>query len=335
MTMFSAAANRRQFFYGGGGGGGGYGVSGSGVGSDLVLIGAPMAEEEDRSTTHSLNESTSKNCNRGGGAADDDDDAWLQLSIGGGAADRKSANLVELELMPTTTTTTTSNNNNNNNNDDNDRNCISHSPIRPPPPLPAAMNFGGGYAPTPATAAFFLQGGSSSNFPPNQEINWAFRPAMIPLSIASPSSLMASAAALPAPPYLHFPLAAPPGVDFRVIQPPRRPHSGIWFMLQASQNQDKEPFLPQISKSYLRIKDGKMTIRLVIKYLVNKLRLQNESEIEIRCKGQRLQPSLTLQHVRDNIWSSAPRDNFVILPPNSSTAHHIMVLHYSRTSSTT
>ncbi|KAL5082753.1 hypothetical protein RYX36_011174, partial [Vicia faba] len=41
----------------------------------------------------------------------------------------------------------------------------------------------------------------------------------------------------------------------------------------------KEPFLPQIPKNYLRIKDGRMTVRLLMKYLVNKLKLENESEI--------------------------------------------------------
>ncbi|KAG8365817.1 hypothetical protein BUALT_Bualt17G0011300 [Buddleja alternifolia] len=109
---------------------------------------------------------------------------------------------------------------------------------------------------------------------------------------------------------------------------------------------EKELILPQISKSYLRIKDGRMTIRLVIKYLVNKLTLENESEvfasfrvggcifqIEIRCKGQKLLPFLTLQHVRDNIWSSSPTRDFVTLLPNSSTTDHIMVLHYARTTS--
>ncbi|PPS00651.1 hypothetical protein GOBAR_AA20009 [Gossypium barbadense] len=70
-----------------------------------------------------------------------------------------------------------------------------------------------------------------------------------------------------------------PSSDVRIIDPPRRPHSGIWFVLQASQNQAKEPFLPQIPKSYLRIKDGKMTVRLLMKYLVNKLRLDSESEV--------------------------------------------------------
>ncbi|KAF1869735.1 hypothetical protein Lal_00017311 [Lupinus albus] len=118
----------------------------------------------------------------------------------------------------------------------------------------------------------------------------------------------------------------------RVVDPPRRPHSGIWFMLQASQNQGKEPPLPQIPKTYLRIKDGKMTVRLLLKYLVSKLRLENESEIEITCRGQKLLPFLTLQHVRDNIWS--PRhDTRTLLSDSSSTSDHVMLLHYCRITS--
>ncbi|XP_011086867.2 uncharacterized protein LOC105168470 [Sesamum indicum] len=292
-------------------------------------------------------ESSSKDVADIGAAEDEKDVGWLQLSIGGGGHELKQdlmsdqtslkndngSSLVELELMPTSS---------------------SHSQmIRPLGPMPEfraprpVMNFAG-FSPSYFLQQQHHQGSSSSHyFPPHQEINWAFRP--IPISIAaaassssssssfsSPSPLMAAA---PSASYFARPFqlyagvdmapVGPPGVDFRVVQPPRRPHSGVWFMLQASQNQEKEPFLPQISKSYLRIKDGRMTIRLVIKYLVNKLRLENESEIEIRCKGQRLLPFLTLQHVRDNIWSNNPRD-FITLLPNSSTTHHIMVLHYGR-----
>ncbi|KAK1415905.1 hypothetical protein QVD17_31693 [Tagetes erecta] len=117
----------------------------------------------------------------------------------------------------------------------------------------------------------------------------------------------------------------------RVINPPRRPHSGVWFMLQASQNQAKEPFLPQIPKSYLRIKDGKMTVGLLIKYLVNKLELQSESEVEITCKGHQLLSLLTLQHVRDTIWNSPRNDvGFSVTPQSSATINHLMVLNYGR-----
>ncbi|CAN7037685.1 unnamed protein product, partial [Brassica rapa subsp. trilocularis] len=130
-------------------------------------------------------------------------------------------------------------------------------------------------------------------------------------------------------------VVAGPSSSFRVIDPPRRPHSGIWFLLQASQNQTREPFLPQIPKSYLRIKDGKMTVRLLMKYLVNKLRLEHESQqVEIRCREQELEPVLTLQHVRDAIWRggrnhSPISQNFTLLP-NSSTSDHLMVLHYGQ-----
>ncbi|XP_050371875.1 uncharacterized protein LOC126789853 isoform X2 [Argentina anserina] len=191
----------------------------------------------------------------------------------------------------------------------------------------------------------------------HQEVNWGFRP-LIPhhnnhignsASTSSSSSSFiqlepSSSTSYFARPfqlqhhYLHHGGGAGPSLDFRVVDPPRRPQSGIWFMLQASQNQEKEPFLPQIPKSYLRIKDGRMTVRLIKKYLVNKLRLDSESEVEITCRGQQLLPFLTLQHVRDNIWSlrDAAAASLTLLPLPDSTStttdDHVMVLHYARTS---
>ncbi|KAK9189190.1 hypothetical protein WN944_020596 [Citrus x changshan-huyou] len=182
-----------------------------------------------------------------------------------------------------------------------------------------------------SSSLFFQQqqqgGGGSSSFSTfphyhHQEINWAFRPIPIPqnIALASSSSSSSSSSLMPFGSYFARPFqvhtgldVAGPSSDFRIIDPPRRPHSGIWFMLLASQNQTKEPFLPQIPKCFLRIKDGRMTVRLLIKYLVNKLKLDSESE-----------------HVRDNIWS--PRDAVTLLP-ETSTTDHVMVLHYARTAS--
>ncbi|KAG7550488.1 hypothetical protein ISN45_Aa06g012660 [Arabidopsis thaliana x Arabidopsis arenosa] len=176
----------------------------------------------------------------------------------------------------------------------------------------------------------------------------AFRTPFVPQNLTQPSSSSASLMMPLMGPYFgrssfqpqllgndNSDVVAGPSSSFRVIDPPRRPHSGIWFLLQASQNQTVEPFLPQIPKSYLRIKDGKMTVRLLMKYLVNKLRLEHESQVEIRCRGQELEPVLTLQHVRDAIWRGS-RDNpslsqSITLLPNSSTSDHLMVLHYGRT----
>ncbi|CAN8291097.1 unnamed protein product [Cochlearia groenlandica] len=121
---------------------------------------------------------------------------------------------------------------------------------------------------------------------------------------------------------------AGPSSEFRVLDPTRRQHCGLWFLLQASQFQEKEPFLPQVSKSYLRIKDGRITVRLLIKYLMKKLYLDSECEIEIRCRGQQLSPLLTMQHVRDTIWT--PKSSYTLLR-DSSTCDHVMILHYGRT----
>lgn len=105
-------------------------------------------------------------------------------------------------------------------------------------------------------------------------------------------------------------------------------------MLQALNDQSGDRVLPQIPRNFLRIKDGTMTILVLKKYLVNKLGLNSESEIEISCKGQQLLPSLTLQHVRDVMWSSSFKDDQIsarnIASNNYTSMDHLMVLHYRR-----
>ncbi|KAM3324227.1 hypothetical protein P3S67_005378 [Capsicum chacoense] len=322
------------------------------LGSDLALI-EVMAEDESR--TGSINEtgSSSKDNNETNNkkeeVEEEEEKGWLQLSIGGhtymptdnkpeGNLGRTSAGgggLVELDLLPTVSS-------------EHGKSILAsdspkvhiHEFRAPPPPRQQFMTTS---STTSTMSSLFLQqypgmaGTSSTTMFPQQHqhefINWGFRPMPAPIQQNMNLSLVSSGSHFgPGP----FPvLGGVPGsssIDFRVIHPPRRPHSGLWFSLQPSSNQTKEPFLPQISKSYLRIKDGRMTIRLVLKYLVNKLQLENESEIEITCRGQQLQPFLTLQHVRDHIWSTTnAADNILNLLPSEAT-NHIMVLHYARRS---
>ncbi|KAL7241337.1 hypothetical protein ACSBR2_006874 [Camellia fascicularis] len=321
MTMFPAQNLSKQYRHSGYGGGdsGSYSES-FGVmsrlqgyeccseacsGSDLVVC--PMAEDESGSSSKNIQ--------------DDRDEGWLQLGIGGGGSHENKLDqvdpttsrvgLIELDLLPSG----------------------SSQQVRSSPPefrVPSATNYG--------TSLFLQHPGTSSAFSHHQKVNWGFRPISQNMMVASSSSPFASTSSLmPPESYFARPFQLHSGVDvagpslgFRIIDPPRRPHSGIWFMLQASQNQAKEPILPQIPKSYLRIKDGRMTVRLLMKYLVNKLRLDCESEIEITCRGQELLPFLTLQHVRDSIWRS-PRDAVTLLADSSSsTTDHVMVLHYAR-----
>ncbi|XP_042448458.1 protein LAX PANICLE 2-like isoform X1 [Zingiber officinale] len=122
--------------------------------------------------------------------------------------------------------------------------------------------------------------------------------------------------------------SAPPDVRMRVVSPPRRSQPGVWLILQAAQNQSgREPYLPQIAKNYLRIKDGRSTLRLLMKYLVKKLGLEDESEVEITCRDQQLHPLSTLQYVRNTIWCSG---NSMIMTPNSPAIDHVMTLQYRR-----
>ncbi|CAL9127888.1 unnamed protein product [Musa textilis] len=154
--------------------------------------------------------------------------------------------------------------------------------------------------------------------------------------------------------------------EMRVVSQPRRPQTGMWLILQAAQDQVKEPFLPQIPKSYLRIKyflslfsvhhlpplflfwdrechdwnlntssptykedsfcrDGRMTIRLLMRYLASKLGLEDDSQVEITCRGQQLSPFLTLLYVRDNIWCSPEA---VELHTDTSSTKYVMNLLY-------
>ncbi|XP_066350516.1 protein LAX PANICLE 2-like [Miscanthus floridulus] len=122
----------------------------------------------------------------------------------------------------------------------------------------------------------------------------------------------------------------PSGLDtIRVVLPPSAA-AGVWFALQAAPHQGREPFLPQIPRSYLRIKDGRVTVRLLIKYLAGKLGLEDESEVEITCRGRQLPAFLTLQHVRDGIWCQGDAAASPSVVPDMSAANHLMVLQYGR-----
>ncbi|CAK9225527.1 unnamed protein product [Sphagnum troendelagicum] len=120
-----------------------------------------------------------------------------------------------------------------------------------------------------------------------------------------------------------------------------RPHPGLWFSLQAALNQTRTPILEQIPRAFLHIKDEHMTVLVVKKYLTGKLRLESHSQVEITCKGQRLEPSHTLQHVRDTIWQAQNnnRNNNAVAVGESSLTNTscklrsedvVMVLTYSR-----
>ncbi|CAK9143791.1 unnamed protein product [Ilex paraguariensis] len=109
----------------------------------------------------------------------------------------------------------------------------------------------------------------------------------------------------------------------------RRMHP-IWLSLKASEDQDGNAPLPQIPASYLRIKDGSMPVSFIQKYLMRKLDLTNPDEIEIRCMGQSVVPTLELNDLVDLWLQTASTSQRVPAAIGSSAKDFVMVLTYAR-----
>ncbi|XP_034685097.1 E3 ubiquitin protein ligase DRIP2-like isoform X1 [Vitis riparia] len=106
----------------------------------------------------------------------------------------------------------------------------------------------------------------------------------------------------------------------------------VWFSLVASDNQEGDAPLPQIPSSYLRMRDGHLPVSFLQKYLVQKLHLNSESEVEITLRGQPVVPTLQLQSLVD-LWfqATAPTTSEATQPPiGSSAKEFVMVLSYGR-----
>ncbi|KAJ4832630.1 hypothetical protein Tsubulata_001359 [Turnera subulata] len=109
-----------------------------------------------------------------------------------------------------------------------------------------------------------------------------------------------------------------------------RRNGPIWFALVASEDQKGHASLPQISTGYLRIKDGKMPASFIQKYLVKKLDLANEAEVELTCRGEPVLPNWDLQYLVDLWFRTASTSKKVPASVGSSAKDFVMVLSYCR-----
>ncbi|XP_057438591.1 E3 ubiquitin protein ligase DRIP2-like [Lotus japonicus] len=105
----------------------------------------------------------------------------------------------------------------------------------------------------------------------------------------------------------------------------------IWFSLVASENQEGDAPLPQIPSSYVRIKDGSLPVSFIQKYLMKKLDLSSESEVEIKCMGQPVIPTLRLHNLVE-LWLDSAASSSLRIPATigSSAKDFVMVLAYAR-----
>ncbi|OVA05332.1 zinc finger protein [Macleaya cordata] len=109
-----------------------------------------------------------------------------------------------------------------------------------------------------------------------------------------------------------------------------RRNSPIWFTLVASEDQEGDAPLPQISACYLRIKDSNIPVSFIQKYLVKKLDLTSEAEVEIRCHGQPVVPTLELHNLMDLWLQTATTSHRIPTPVGTTAKDFVMVLAYSR-----
>ncbi|XP_047966934.1 E3 ubiquitin protein ligase DRIP2-like [Salvia hispanica] len=110
-----------------------------------------------------------------------------------------------------------------------------------------------------------------------------------------------------------------------------RKNHPIWFSLVADGQEGDALPLPQIAASYFRIKEGGMPVSSIRKYLKLKLDLTSEDEVEIKCMGQAVIPTLTLNNVVD-LWLQTTTTEKVSAKIGSSAKDLVMVLGYARRS---
>ncbi|KGN56915.1 E3 ubiquitin protein ligase DRIP2 [Cucumis sativus] len=106
--------------------------------------------------------------------------------------------------------------------------------------------------------------------------------------------------------------------------------SPIWFQLVASDHQEGNEPLPQISSNYLRVSDGSIPVSFIQKYLAKKLGLASEIEVEISFKGQPVSSTLHLHDIVELWRHTTTKVELIQISVGSSAKDFVMVLSYGR-----
>ncbi|KAL6638046.1 hypothetical protein ACP70R_025618 [Stipagrostis hirtigluma subsp. patula] len=81
----------------------------------------------------------------------------------------------------------------------------------------------------------------------------------------------------------------------------------LWIYLVAAFDQKGQPPLPQVPSKFLRIKDVDLPASFIQKYLVQKLNLSSEAEVEILCGGKTVSPGMTLHDLAYSWLDRGPK----------------------------
>ncbi|CAL5208184.1 unnamed protein product [Lathyrus oleraceus] len=121
--------------------------------------------------------------------------------------------------------------------------------------------------------------------------------------------------------------------DLNLPAPPetetKKEFGPIWFSLIASNDRELGA-LPQISSHYLRVKDGSLTVSYIKKYLVKKLDLASEAEVEILLGGKPVYCSMQVQNLMEMWLETMSKKEMIQTSVGSSAKDFVMVLSYGR-----
>ncbi|RVW96077.1 E3 ubiquitin protein ligase DRIP2 [Vitis vinifera] len=78
------------------------------------------------------------------------------------------------------------------------------------------------------------------------------------------------------------------------------------------------------------MRDGNLPVSFIQKYLVKKLDLTNEAEVEIRCQGEAVVPTLQLQKLVELWLRTASTSKRAATSVGTSAKEFVMVLTYTR-----
>ncbi|KAF1878350.1 hypothetical protein Lal_00047017 [Lupinus albus] len=104
--------------------------------------------------------------------------------------------------------------------------------------------------------------------------------------------------------------------------------SPVWFSLVASENNEVGARLAQISTRFIRVKDGSLPVSYIEKYIVKKLGLPSDAEVEILLWGQPVLSSWKLQNLVELWLQTMPKDEKIHTFVGSSAKDFVMVLSY-------
>ncbi|KAL8214994.1 hypothetical protein R6Q57_004443 [Mikania cordata] len=101
----------------------------------------------------------------------------------------------------------------------------------------------------------------------------------------------------------------------------------IWFQLVPFEEQEEES-LRQIEGRYVKLNDGNVPISIIQKLVMNKLELPSEHEVELRCMGQPVVPTLQLCNLMEQ-WLQAHPDT-ITAKVGSSAHEFVMEISYAK-----